>query len=285
MPERGSFAMPEILEQATVLAIGARAATALEACGGRLAPLADFPDAPYMHAGGEIVWVGTTGPMHPRAIFIATAGLPTRYLKNTAAPWSVERPALAIDEAMNYRRLLSDLLPALARTAGASGLAPLLAGQPPLFPLAARTECCLQASRAALGDDPQAFATAAARLLGAGLGLTPSGDDFVGAALFTLRALHPGEASWPAVAMQLADLAQSRTHSIGAALFADLANGRSFAPLHDLFAAEDSSTFAACANAVAGIGHSSGWDMLAGIVAASIGLPPILSSTIAKDTP
>jgi hypothetical protein len=211
--------------------------------------------------------------------------LPTGHLKNTATPWSVEHPALAIDAAINFRRLLRDLLPALARAAGTSGLAPLLTGRSPLFPLAARTESCMQASRAGLGDDPQAFATAAARLLGAGLGLTPSGDDFIGAALFTLRALHPDEASWPEIAMQLADLAHSRTHSIGAALFADLANGRSFAPLHDLFAAEDSSTFAACASAVASIGHSSGWDMLAGIVAAGIGLPPILSSTIAKDTP
>ena len=277
--------MPEVLEEAAVVAIGAKAAAALEACGGRLASLPDFPDAPYTLAGTEIVWVGTTGPMHPRAIFIATAALPTGHLKNTAAVWSVERPALAIDEAINFRRLLSALVPELARTAGASGLAPLLAGQPPLFPLAARAESCLQASRAALGNDPQAFASAAVRLLGAGLGLTPSGDDYIGAALFTLRALHPGEASWPEVAMQLADLAHSRTHSIGAALFADLANGRSFAPLHDLCAAEDSSAFAACANAVATIGHNSGRDMLAGIVAASIGLPPILSSTIAKDTP
>ena len=277
--------MPEVLEQAAVVAIGARAAAALEACGGRLAPLPDFPGAPYMRAGTEIVWVGTTGPMHPRAIFIDAPALAPGHLKNTAAPCSVERPALAIDAAMNFRRLLSALVPELARTAGASGLAPLLAGQPPLFPLAARTESCLQASRAALGNDPQSFATAAARLLGAGLGLTPSGDDYIGAALFARRALHPGEASWTEVAIQLADLAHARTHSIGAALFADLANGRSFAPLHDLFAAEERSTFAACVNAVASIGHSSGCDMLAGIVAASIGLPPILSSTIAKDIP
>ena len=277
--------MPEVLQQASVRAIGATAAAALAASGGRLVPLAEFPDAPYRRAGGEIVWIGTTGPMHPRAIFIDAPAVPSGRLENTALAWSVACPALAIDEAANFRRLLGDLLPVLARTAGTSGLAPLIAGQAPLFPLAARTETCLQASRAALAANPQAFAAAAARLIGAGLGLTPSGDDFIGAALFTLRALRPDEACWPEVALRLAALAQSRTHSIGAALFADLARGQSFAPLHDLFAARDHATFAACANTLTSIGHSSGRDMLAGIVAASIGLPAILPSNIAKDTP
>ncbi len=236
-----------------------------------------------MRAGLEIVWVGTAGPLHPRAIFIDAPALLRGHVRNTAVPWSTDRPALADDEASNFRRLLGDLLPALAHTAGPSGLAPLLAGGAPLFPLAARAESCRNASHAALAADPQAFGAAAARLLGAGLGLTPSGDDFVGAALFTLRALHPGEACWPAVASQLVELARSRTHSIGATLFADLASGRSFAPLHDLFAARDRTTFGSAAARLAAVGHSSGQDMLAGIVAASIGLPPLLPSNFAKD--
>jgi hypothetical protein len=277
--------MPEVLLSTAVRAIGARAAAALADAGGRLAPLADFPRAPYMRAGREIVWVGHEGPMHPRAIFLTgPADVRTRLL-DVPAPWSAPRTALSEADGRDFRDHVRAMLPALVQSAPASGLAALLAGRAPLFPLAARAAACHRAGRAARAGDPAAFAAAAATLLGAGLGLTPSGDDFVGAAVFTLRALHPRDARWAEVGAQLAALAASRTHAIGVALFTDLTLGQSFAPLHDMFAARDLASCTRSANALADIGHSSGRDMLAGIVAAAIGLPPLLNRTNEPDAP
>jgi hypothetical protein len=265
--------MPEVLDRVTVRAIGNRAAAALRACAGRVRPLPDFPTAPYCLAGAEIVWIGVAGPMHPRAIFVDALPAVDATLPTECRTWSAPVPALAAAQAARFRHLLSWHLPQLAKDAPASGLAPLLAARPPAFPLAARTDECAALCRASLAADLPGFARAAARLLGAGSGLTPSGDDFVGAALFTLRALHPGDLRWRRAAADLTELARTRTHSIGAALFADLAQGQSFAALHALFATGDPATFTESARALTAIGHSSGWDMLAGIVAASIGLP------------
>ena len=56
---------------------------------------------------------------------------------------------------------------------------------------------------------------------------------------------------------------------LGAALFADLARGESFAPLHaiiDALAADDHTAALAAARELVAIGHSSGWDMFTGLV-------------------
>jgi hypothetical protein len=265
--------MPEVLDRVTVRAIGHRAAAALRACAGRVRPLPDFPNAPYRLAGAEIVWIGAAGPMHPRAIFADSLPAFEATLSTQCAPWHAQVTALAAPRAAQFRHLLSQHLPHLARGAPAGGLAPLLAARSPAFPLTARADECVALSRASLAADLPGFARAAARLLGAGSGLTPSGDDFVGAALLTLRALHPGDLRWRRAATDLSELARTRTHSIGAALFDDLAQGQSFAALHALFATVDPAAFTESVRALTAIGHSSGWDMLAGIVAASIGLP------------
>ncbi len=58
------------------------------------------------------------------------------------------------------------------------------------------------------------------------------------------------------------------------ALFADLARGRSFAPLHAVAGAlargEHDAAFPA-ARTLAAVGHSSGWDMLAGLIIGVMG--------------
>ena len=56
---------------------------------------------------------------------------------------------------------------------------------------------------------------------------------------------------------------------MSAALFADLAAGRSFAPLHDLanaLATRNDELALGAARTLVGIGHSSGWDMLFGFL-------------------
>lgn len=66
--------------------------------------------------------------------------------------------------------------------------------------------------------------------------------------------------------------AQTRTHAIGAALFRDLAEGQSFVSLHRLAAllAAHEPALTAARDLVT-IGHSSGWDMLAGFVSGGAG--------------
>jgi hypothetical protein len=62
--------------------------------------------------------------------------------------------------------------------------------------------------------------------------------------------------------------APGRTHPISAALLGDLAAGRSWAPLHELVAALAAGTpraAGAAARRLVALGHSSGWDMLAGV--------------------
>jgi hypothetical protein len=125
--------------------------------------------------------------------------------------------------------------------------------------------------------DTEALYAAAVPLLGVGAGLTPSGDDLVGGALFMrviVAETTVERQRWHDLAMRLAKVAAVRSHVIGAALFCDLATGASFEPLHRmatlLAAADDQGALAAARDLVA-IGSSSGWDMLTGFVIAATG--------------
>jgi Protein of unknown function (DUF2877) len=75
--------------------------------------------------------------------------------------------------------------------------------------------------------------------------------------------------AWSAVARRLAVDVVTRSNEISAALFADLVTGESFASLASLARAlcvGDRDAALASARALAPIGHSSGWDMLAGVM-------------------
>ena len=148
------------------------------------------------------------------------------------------------------------------------GFGALLANHKPAFPLDLAVERVQALARAYLNDAPESVRITSIALLGLGAGLTPSGDDLVGAALFARRLLAPRTPGWDAVAEQLAAEAGTRSHAISAALFDDLARGESFAPLHDIvdaLAAGDQATALAAARALTAIGHSSGWDMYTGL--------------------
>jgi hypothetical protein len=115
-------------------------------------------------------------------------------------------------------------------------------------------------------DERVAPADAAALLIGLGPGLTPSGDDLLGGAMIALHALGRGD-----TARRLADwtlpLAREGTGAISAAHLACAASGEGSAALHDMLAAllrADEGGIAKSVAALAAIGHSSGWDMLAG---------------------
>jgi len=105
------------------------------------------------------------------------------------------------------------------------------------------------------------------KLIGLGPGLTPSGDDFLGGVLIALRAL-----GWPDVAETmgrwLLRRAGTRTHAISCAHLRCAADGAGAAVLHDTLAAlvsPGAPGLGARLDAVAAMGHSSGWDALAGM--------------------
>ena len=108
------------------------------------------------------------------------------------------------------------------------------------------------------------------RLLGLGPGLTPSGDDFLGGMMIAL--FGSGRTG---TAQRLADAVMPRagraTSRISVAHLAAAAEGEGAAALHDVLAALDSNDGAALDAALLAIdriGHSSGWDALAGAAAA-----------------
>ena len=163
------------------------------------------------------------------------------------------------------RRLRKDV----AQFGAAGGFGALLVRETPHFPLDRATPLVRALGSALNGDDPDAVLAAALPLLGLGAGLTPSGDDLVGGALFGKRLASGADPRWTSVGRKLSREIRSRSHVVSAALFADLAAGRSFAPLHDLadaLSAGDDQAALRAARSLVAIGHSSGWDMLAGFL-------------------
>ena len=106
-------------------------------------------------------------------------------------------------------------------------------------------------------------------LIGLGPGLTPSGDDFIGGVLIALHALnHPEPAQRLAGAALPA--AASASNAISAAHLAAAGEGQGSAALHRLLndvLRGDGRALEARLAAVGRIGHTSGWDTLAGSLA------------------
>ena len=107
-------------------------------------------------------------------------------------------------------------------------------------------------------------------LIGLGPGLTPSGDDYLGGAMIALimsgRAEDAASLARPALAM-----AAEGTNRISAAHLRAAAKGLGADALHrtiDALARADDAALAAGLRGLDAIGHSSGWDALAGAVSA-----------------
>lgn len=108
-------------------------------------------------------------------------------------------------------------------------------------------------------------------LIGLGPGLTPSGDDFLGGVMIALHAMGR-----PMIAERLAGwilpTARGRTSSISYAHLACAAEGEGAEALHEMLMQlfhPEPPRFREHLDDVDAIGHSSGWDALAGFAAAS----------------
>jgi hypothetical protein len=268
------------------VAIGEIAQAALRRSSGQARVLARLSASTYLTAGDEIVWLGAVGSeLHPRAV-LAAAAPPVedeivRLDADALIPW--QPPALSLERASAERlavgwRRLADGAAALGPV---GGFGALVTGAPLAFPLDGARGGAAALADACARDDAVAGAEAAMTLLGLGGGLTPSGDDFVGGALFARGLLGAARcadaAGWRRAGDAVCRAARARTHSISAALLGDLVAGRGWAPLHDLVAALAAGARApaeVAAGRLVRLGHTSGWDLLAGL-GAGFGVPGV----------
>lgn len=110
--------------------------------------------------------------------------------------------------------------------------------------------------------------------IGLGEGLTPSGDDFLGGLFFGLHALNELSLIEPGLDMDIVEkelgLIADRTNLISSTVLKDLVRGQGLETIHDLFrllVAEESSEPAfQVARRLASIGHSTGWDVMTGLL-------------------
>lgn len=119
---------------------------------------------------------------------------------------------------------------------------------------------------ALLGDEPGRMQAAMLRLLGLGPGLTPSGDDVLCGLLASWRIL-PARLGIPAPEVQLPADFRGRTTALSATLLAWAARGVVLEPLLDVLwnLGDEQERL----EALLGIGHSSGSDMLTGVILAA----------------
>jgi Protein of unknown function (DUF2877) len=271
-----------------VTRIGSKAQAALTAAQGRALVLAPLSTSLYLTAGGEVIWLGPPGSvLHPRAtladhgrldrvppdgaIALDLAGA-RLWLPRVAARLAARSsPTAATRAVLTTLRERPECLPAPL------GLGSLLVGRQPPFPLERAVPAVVDLARACDTDRVIEAAATAERLLGLGPGLTPAGDDFVGGVLFARNRLAGAAgAAWRQASARLITGARQRTNRISLALLADLAEGYGFEPLHDL---ADTLERGACVSDVLDpirrlvrLGHSSGWDLLAGLLVGMVGI-------------
>ncbi len=128
-------------------------------------------------------------------------------------------------------------------------------------------------AKACLSRDMRGLWQEANALVGLGEGLTPCGDDFLGGLLFcinTMQRLYPGFINLDSSEQALfIESAKQRTHLISFTMLNDLTNGQAVEPLHELlrfvFRQQPSESIRP-ASCLVQIGHSTGWDLLAGVL-------------------
>jgi hypothetical protein len=264
-----------------VTAAGWRAHAALVASGGHATVVAALSASAYAEAAGELIWIGPSGsPLHPRSVAVSGA-VPAvtkdrvRLTLARIAPWqpaplAPTAPAVVAETARALHRMLA----ALGEPRGLGRLMLARTARDEDFVAAAGPRAHALAAACA-ASDAAAIAGAARPLLGLGPGLTPSGDDFVGGALFARRVLAGAHGpAWAAAVARIVGDAADLTHPISARLLGDLAAGEGWAALHEFasaLAAGDLRAALAGARRVVTLGHSSGWDLLAGLLTGALG--------------
>jgi len=266
---------------ASVIELGWRAARLLDGAPAARV-LAPLRASIYIVIEGEIVWLGGPGDViHPRAVLLSeppdpcgrVAGDTLSLPRSAVVPW--RPPPLVADRraAAALHRGAERLATTMSSLGDPIGFGAWLVARPLAFPLSGAGRLADALAGACAAHDALGAAEAAVSLLGLGAGLTPSGDDFVGGAFFAraaLAQLGEAHASWRRAAATVRGAAEGATNPISAALLGDLLDGHGWSPLHELaraLASGDESGAIDAATRLTRLGHSSGWDLLAGFVA------------------
>ena len=297
--------MKPTVDQAT--RIGAKVKACLALKGTAWTVLASVRGAIYIHRDpNELLWItDRKSTMHGRAIEIGKlpssmppAGSSCRIdqgilsighsmlveLKN-ASVWEPRWPAISTRQSRDASPDLGMVLAQVARTSPPQGgfarLLPALRTTGTVNRLEAEMAAVAREAIGLCQQVPSAkglldVLDRCRGLIGLGAGLTPSGDDFLAAYLFTLRANEIVNKvnlciDWQQVRAWL-QRESIRTNAISSTLMLDCASGFAAAPLHEFVTSTlrndeiDEVVFRACQ--LSRIGHSSGWDMLVGVHAA-----------------
>jgi len=159
--------------------------------------------------------------------------------------------------------------------------------------LAKARSSILDLAMACLTFDMTEVARRGRELVGLGPGLTPSGDDFLGGLLFaahSLKTAYPQDFNWEEEpVLDLINWASTQTHSISHAILRDHAFGHGPKPLHDvvvsLLNGQDLSRTMGGTERLLGIGETSGWDILAGMLTAMLLVEGKLSALPVRSLP
>jgi hypothetical protein len=268
-----------------ICALGWRADAALREREGEARVLAALSASVYVEVGDELLWIGAPdATLHARAVHVAEASAVAASSKtgdqlrppkaSGLRPWRPEATAATILGAAAMRNGAARLGTRAKELGEPRGFGAWLLGIPLSFPLEAARAGADELATACAADDPARAAVAARMLVGLGPGLTPAGDDFTGGVFFARARLARAGVidadAWGAAASAVKTAAPRLTHRIGATLLSDLLIGEGWAPLHDLASGLENGDDAVALDAarrLVRLGHSSGWDLLAGFVA------------------
>jgi hypothetical protein len=184
----------------------------------------------------------------------------------SAVRWHPAKPALPIDRECLARGVVNVRSAARSRVP-ADGLGFLVGVVASSGPLACIGRDASRALRDWLANFRCPPPPSLGALIGLGPGLTPSGDDFLGGALVALHAFGKMD---PAKALGdwLLPLCANATHPVSVAHLAAAARGEGGEALHACLCALAEGRDANDAlDAIAAVGHTSGWDALAGAMA------------------
>ncbi len=263
----------------TIKIIGFKAYEALTAAGGDAQSIPGFAHTPYLHVSGEIIWLGSDlAELHPRAVILekpfVIKGKLQHFDTSAIRPWYPQRSMVKVADLPRLVAACRRLFEPLHSLGPVRGFGAMLLDQEPEYPLKLAIRNIENIACGFRKDSPEHVYQAALPLIGFGSGMTPSGDDFIGAALFGRALLEKRNAldvdTWDEVGRRLIAKARDRSHIISATLMADLVHAQSFAPLHQLSEAlvhgESQAEALAAIRELVSIGHSSGWDMLSGFI-------------------
>lgn len=266
--------------------------------------LAAFSKAIYLLTDdSELFWITSNdSPMHRRALQISTC-LPEAqvcspfhvqdhhltiasdlaYAMNSAALWNApsigqhhidigDIPAriqtlfasLDLSQAKGFGNFIPDIL----RLANNESIHPQMKSSDLILVFA--SPYIMDMANACLENQPAQILQTADALIGLGAGLTPSGDDFIGGLLFCMDNLQDVYPELNLINPLLLEPYRSRTHLISFTLLKDLANGHAIAPLHHiingLLCGESLENIYLPVSQLTRVGHSTGWDLLAGLL-------------------